>query len=419
MYFIVYNIFLYVYFTISFPFYLIKFFTSEKYRTGLRERLGFLRGTKGRKTILVHTVSVGEFLGSLSFIEELKKTYPECEVVVSTTTVTANRIAKKKIGSGTQVVFFPLDFSWAVKRFLDRVSPYLVIIVETELWPNFLWYSEKRKIQVLVVNGRISGHSFRDYLHIKKFFKDVCKNIKLWGVQFERDKNRLIELGIDKEKIRITGSMKFDSAVQQAKDIGDTYSEWGLTEGVKVLVGGSIHNGEEKILLDIYRRIKDNFKNLVLILVPRHTERAKEIKKLVDAYNLRCMIRSEWEKTAMLSDCEVVLVDTFGELMSVYNLADVVFIGKSMVKGGGQNLLEPAALGKPVICGPLMSNFLDITEWLVQNNGVIQVKDIDELEKTILDLLKNPERCEELGNRAKELVYSATGTTGRNLELLL
>lgn len=408
---VIYNILLYCYFVIAFPFYLVKFFTSERYRGGLMERLGFVHKIPSGRRILVHTVSVGEFLGTLPFINELRNRYPQYDVVVSTTTVTGNRVAKAKIDSNNRVVYFPLDFPFAVKRFFDRVSPDLVILVETELWPNFLAISRRRNIPVLVVNGRISEHSYRNYSILRGFFGNMCKGIKLWGVQFERDRNRLIGLGISPDRAYITGSIKFDSAIKQIPDTG-------RIKDVLVLVGGSTHDGEEKILLDIYRDIKDNFKNLVLMLVPRHPERAGTIKKIIGGYGLRYILKSAWKDGTPISDYEVILVDTIGELISIYNLATVVFIGKSLVKGGGQNLLEPAGLGKPVVCGPLMGNFLDITKWLVENGGIVQVRDAMELKQAVVHLLNNPGECARLGGRARELVLKAAGAVGRNMELV-
>lgn len=421
MIYIIYNILLYCYFFISLPFYLVKFFTSERYRVGLRERLGFIKKMPHKPRILVHTVSVGEFLGTIPLINALRDKYRQHEIVVSTTTVTGNKVAKKKLGGASRVVYFPLDFLWSVKRFFDRVLPDLIILVETELWPNFLSISKKRNVPVLIINGRISERSYRNYSLLPGFFRNMCSDINSWGVQFERDSRRLIDLGIDSERIHVTGSIKFDSAIQNIPDPSDIdkiKKEWGWKEGDLVLVGGSTHDGEEKILLDIYKDIKDNFKNLVLILAPRHPNRIEEIKKIVRSYKLRYILKSELKGAARFADYDIVLVDTLGDLVLIYNLATIVFIGKSLVKGGGQNLLEPAGLGKPVICGPLMGNFLDITKWLVENGGVVQVVDAGELKQAIMHLLNNPFECIKLGDRAKELIFKASGAVERNMELV-
>lgn len=415
---IVYNILLFFYFIISLPFYAWRIFGFEKYRVGLMERLWFTKKMPPAKRILVHTVSVGEFLGALSFINALRSKYPQYEVVVSTTTVTGNSVAKGKIGGLCKVVYFPLDFIFSVKRFFEMVSPSLVILVETELWPNFLSVCRKRNIPVMVVNGRISERSYKNYSKLKGFFRNMCLGINFWGVQFERDRDRLVNLGISVEKIRVTGSLKFDSAVQEVLDTKAIKRQWGVREDNLILVGGSTHKGEEKILLDIYRDIKDNFKNLILVLAPRHLQRARQIEDLINRYGFKYIKRSNWQIGTNLSNYEVVLVDTLGELISIYNLATIVFIGKSLVKGGGQNLLEPAGLGKPVICGPMMENFLDITQWLVGNGGVIQVKNAVELRQTILHLLKNPKERMDLGNRARSLILSATGAVERNMEIV-
>lgn len=412
---LIYNFLLYCYFLAVLPYYVVKIFTSEKYRVGLMSRLGLIPRLTSHKKILIHTVSVGEFLGSVSFIYSLKNTFPEYEIIVSTTTLTSNRIAKKKIGDIFKVLYFPLDFSWAVRRFLERVSPDFVVLIETELWPNFLWAAYKKNIPTVVVNGRISEHSFRNYSIWKSFFRCMCKGIKMWGAQFDRDKNRLVHLGIPSENIFVTGSMKFDSAVESAKDAKKIFE---VKPGTLVLAGGSTHSGEEEILLDIYRDIKNSFKNLVLVLAPRHIERVEELEALCDRYGLQSIKRSGLLQDTDIHNYDVVLVDTMGELISIYNLADVVFIGKSFINGGGQNLLEPAGLGKAVVCGPFMGNFLDITLWLVENKGIIQVKDEKELKEAIIDLLKNPKERVELGNRARNLVFQAAGAVDRNIELV-
>lgn len=414
---IIYNILLYIYFAISFPFYLIKFFTTERYRAGLPDRLGFVCNLDKCPRILIHAVSVGEFLATVPLIGALKNKYPKYDIVVSTTTVAGNKIAKTRLGSTCKVVYFPLDFLWSVKRFFSRTSPDIIILVETELWPNFLLVTKERKIPVLVVNGRISERSHRNYSLLRGLFKNMCSDIKIWGVQFEGDKNRLINLGIPQDRICITGSIKFDSAIQYI-DSGRIKKEWGIREDNLVLVGGSTHSGEEKILLDIYRDIKNRFKNLVLVVTPRHPERKEEIKKIIERHGLRYILRSAWKEKTNIADYDVVLVDTIGELANIYSLATIVFIGKSLVKGGGQNLLEPAGLGKPVICGPLMGNFLDITKWLVENGGIVQVRDTQELKQAIINLLNNPGECIKLGRRAKELVLKGSGAVRRNIELV-
>lgn len=383
--------------------------------------MGFLGKLLNRKRILIHTVSVGEFLGALPLINALKSQYPAYEITVSTTTLTGHRIAKLKLGSASKVVFFPLDFRWAVKRFLNRLNPSMIILMETEIWPNFLDIAGHCRIPVVMINGRISERSFRNYLRIKRFFTNACRSIRLWGVQFRDDKNRLAALGIDKEKIYISGSLKIDSAVQNVpdeEDVDKIRREWGWKEDMPIIAGGSTHGGEEKILLDIYCNLKDNFRNMVLILAPRHPERTAQLKKLIGRYKLRYVLRSEWKKGCRLADYDVVLVDTLGELFAIYTMARVVFIGKSLTRGGGQNILEPAALGKPVICGPLMGNFRDITGWLLRNKGIFQVKDKSELQQTIEYLLNNKKEASNTGDRARELIFRATGAVERDMILV-
>lgn len=440
---VIYNLLLHLYFIVALPFYIFKFFTSEKYRGGLKARLGFMpsqisspqsesksrRGGKASKEkkprILVHTVSVGEFLAGVPLFNALGKELASYDLVVSTTTTTGNKIAGKWMENPNKVVYFPLDFNWAVNRFFDRISPDIIVLVETELWPNFLRASKKKNIPVVVVNGRVSNSSFKNYWKVKRFFGYICNNIRAWGMQFPEDVNRIKKLGINTENISLTGSLKFDSAIQRRPDREEREKikvQWGWNPELFVLVGGSTHRGEEKILLDIYQKLKRDFipmkPGLVLIIAPRHPERINELKALVDQYNFKYILRSEWNSDTVVSQYEVVLVDTLGELLSIYTFADVVFIGKSLKRGGGQNIIEPASLGKAVICGPFMDNFMETTKWLVENGGMIQVSDSTGLEQAIKDLLNSPKQRKELGQRAEELIKSASGATEKNMNLI-
>ena len=422
---IIYNLLLHLYFIVTLPFYIFKFFTSEKYRGGLKARLGFMPCQEKKPRILVHTVSVGEFLAGLPLINALEKELPSYDLVVSTTTTTGNKLARKWMENHGKVFFFPLDFNWAVSRFVDRISPDIIVLVETELWPNFLKVSKKRNVPVVVVNGRISVSSFKNYSKVKGFFRCMCSNIQAWGMQFPEDVNKVKKLGIDTKNISLTGSLKFDSAIQRRPGPEETdriKMQWGFCPELFVLVGGSTHQGEEKILLDIYQELK-HFSipmksGLILIIAPRHPERITELKILVDKYRFKYILRSEWNSNTLLSQYEIVLVDTLGELLSIYSFADVVFVGKSLKKGGGQNIIEPASLGKAVICGPFMDNFMETTKWLVENDGIIQVSDAVELKQAIKSLLNSPKEKKELGRRAEKLTRSASGATEKNMDLI-
>jgi len=418
---LIYNVLLHLYFFVTLPFYIFKLFTTEKYRRGLKQRLGFVPSSGQLPCILIHTVSVGEFLAALPLIKRIENEFDTHEVVVSTTTLTGNRLAKRMLGQENRVVYFPLDFSWAVGRFLRRIVPQLVILIETELWPNFLQAAQNRNMPVVVVNGRISRKSFKNYFRFHKLFLFFCQPIAKWGMQSEVDHERIITLGISREKAIITGSLKFDSALERLPrkgEIDKIKHDWGWQEHRQVLVAGSTHRGEEKILLDIYKELQDNFKELVLVIAPRHPERRKELELLFREYGFAYSLRSAWDKDSCLLPGKIVLVDTLGELLSIYSLASIVFIGKSLVKGGGQNLLEPAALGKAVICGPYMDNFSAVTRWLVNNEAIVQIEDSASLQDIIADLLRNPAKCTKLGGQAQKLIINAAGAVDRNAALI-
>lgn len=418
---IIYNILLYLYFLITLPFYVIKLFTSEKYRTGLKQRFGFVPVNRSEKTILLHAVSVGEILAAVPLVNALKKEYEDYKLVITTTTLTGNRVAKKQIGGTAVTTFFPIDFTWAVNGFLDRINPGIIILVETELWPNFLRISKKRGIPVVVVNARISEHSFRNYYRFRNIFKKAVEDIKYFSVQSGGDMMKLLTLGINPSRIMLSGNLKIDSALDRRPDIDkidDIKKNWGWGDNILVLTGGSTHRGEEKILLDLYKELKREFNNLVLILAPRHPERKDEIKNLISGYGFKTCLRSEWNTGKKISTDEVILIDTLGELINIYALSDIIFIGKSMIKGGGQNLLEPACMGKPVICGPKMGNFRELTLWLKENGGIIQVGNEAELKYAIRKLLYDSNERIELGIRAKKLIERGKGAVERNMCLI-
>jgi 3-deoxy-D-manno-octulosonic-acid transferase len=369
--------------------------------------------------IWVHAVSVGEVMAARYLIEDLRASYPDKRLVISTVTTTGNKIARGIAREGDFVSYLPLDLSFIIRSVVDRIQPSAFVIVETEIWPNLISYLYTKNIPVLVVNGRISDASFRGYFSIKFLLKTVLNKINLFCVQTERDAKRLIRLGVVKDKIEMTGNMKFDITdyADFKKDYTDYKIKLGLESGGKLFVAGSTHPGEEEIILEVYKNLCNDYADLRLLIAPRHPERTPEITNLIkkfgfEAARISLLNRRTGEPKNLRT---VFVLDTVGQLVNYYCLADLVFVGGSLVRKGGHNILEPASEEKPIFFGPYMFNFRDIADLFLENNACILVHNPDELEQSIRDLLNNPAGMAILGKRAKELILQNQGATKRNL----
>ncbi|MCG2677400.1 3-deoxy-D-manno-octulosonic acid transferase, partial [bacterium] len=388
---------------------------------GLKQRLGFIPKLKDKDIIWIHAVSVGEVIAASPVIDAIRKRFPKYSFLISTVTDTGQDMARKAISDPKEIIYFPLDFKWIVNKVLKIIQPKLFIMVETELWPNFIRETKKRKIPLAVVNGRISPSSFKGYKIIKPFLKKVLFNIDLFCMQSKLDEERIISLGAPKERVHVTGNVKFDGLQTEVSDRERLAEELKISSKDLVLVAGSTHPGEEEIILDIYQKAREEYPNLRLILTPRHPERIPEVESLIKNKNLSCIRRSQiTNHRSPITDhrSPIILIDTIGELAKVYSLATVVFVGGSLVPVGGHNILEPAALGKAPLFGPYMHNFVESARLLIEGKGGIQARDREELLKNILDLLKNPEKREKTGKRAQEIVKRHQGASERTVELI-
>ncbi|MCK4649059.1 3-deoxy-D-manno-octulosonic acid transferase, partial [bacterium] len=332
----------------------------------------------------------------------------------STVTDTGQDMARKAISNPKEIIYFPLDFKWIVNKVLKVIQPKLFIMVETELWPNFIRETKKREIPLAVVNGRISPGSFKGYRIIKPFLKGVLFNIDLFCMQSELDKKRIVSLGAPKGRVYTTGNVKFDGLRTEIPDRERLAEELKISLEDLVLVTGSTHPKEEEIILDIYQKAKEKLSSLRLILAPRHPERIKEVESLCKNRNLDWIRRSQGAGRRS----QVILLDTIGELAKVYSLATVVFVGGSLVPIGGHNILEPAALGKAPLFGPYMHNFVESARLLLEGEGGIQVRDKKELLERILNLLKNAKERKELGINAQKIIKEHQGASEKTVELI-
>lgn len=372
--------------------------------------------------IWLHAVSVGEVNAIRALLPLLRKNYPGKEIVISTVTPTGQQVAKGLRQDADLVTYLPLDFSFLVKPCLDQARPSLFIIVETEIWPNLIYYLAKNKIPIALVNARISDKSFQGYRIFKFFFAPVLRRIDLICCQSTCDAEKLIALGAGEDKIKITGNMKFDSI-----DYGDyknDYSDYRLKLSLraeeKLLVAGSTHPGEEEIIIAAYRELLPANPNLRLLIAPRHPQRAKEVARLVEKFSFPyTFISNLFALTPIahgLRPNTIFILDTIGELVAYYAAAAIVFVGGSLINKGGQNILEPAIFSRPIIFGPHMHNFRATAELFLKENCAIMVYNKEDFRQAIEKLLADPEGAAELGRRAKDLVEKNKGAAGRTME---
>ncbi|MFH0935513.1 MAG: 3-deoxy-D-manno-octulosonic acid transferase [Candidatus Omnitrophota bacterium] len=430
--FIIYDLIFLIFVLVYLPAYLFR----RRFHRGFARRLGILPpGLNLKRPIWIHAVSVGEAVTIKGLIEELRKIFPGKNFVISTVTPTGNKIAVRLAGEGDFVTYLPFDLSFIVKKLIKRINPALFVIAETEIWPNLICALHTCGVPVVTVNGRISDGSFKGYLAIKFLLKPILDKVSLFCMQSERDAARLSRLGVAQDKIKITGNMKFDTAGfrMEAAQLIRCRQALGLGHSDKLLVCGSTHRREEEILLQLYRRLAQDFLGLKLLIAPRHPERAGEIEGLIVKYGFKPMRLSRLDRPLDLArgrqapsiqapsiqaSGTVFILDSVGQLVNYYAVADIVFVGGSLVNKGGHNILEPAFLEKPILFGPHMSNFHDIACLFIKTDAAIAVANQEELENNIESLLSDPRRCLELGSRARGVILQNQGATIRNAQNL-
>lgn len=428
MYFI-YSLLLGLGFLLLLPRFLLDSLRHGKYVTGFRERLGSVNSIQsdGRPVIWIHCVSVGETQAARPLVKGLRERFPGHLIAISTITVTGQNLARKIFKKDAEKVFyFPLDWRWTVRRTLNAIKPSAVLMMETELWPGFLRECKTRGIPVALVNGRLSETSFGRYRWIRSFMSRVLGSINLAIMQTEADAARLRALGMAADKTFVSGNLKFDAGTMPVNDllIAEFRDRFKLVDDSSLILAASTHASEEVIILNALRQIIHKSESRPrLIIAPRHPERFAEVADLLKASALRWTRRTAPVDSSD-GQCEVILLDSIGELQSVYSLASIVFVGGSIAKTGGHNILEPAAVGACVITGAHTHNFQLIVETFVNAGSIIQLQPMSdstassELASVISDLLAEPARRKEFGERAKALVTKNRGATERTLELL-
>jgi 3-deoxy-D-manno-octulosonic-acid transferase len=418
---ILYSILLAVGFVVALPWFLWKGRKSGKYRRTFRERMGRLPvslNVDGERSLWIHAVSVGEALAARPLVPALRERFPGYRLFLSTTTITGNAVAARRSRDLDGLFYAPFDWPGPVSKALSVLNPELLVLVETELWPNLIHEAHRRGTRVAVVNGRISNRSFGRYLRVRGFLQRVLGEIDLFLMQGEAHAERIQAMGAPPERVRVTGNLKYD-AVEPGRPPGRLAR---LVEGQPprarpVWIAGSTVGGEEELVLRAFHQVRERVGDAALIIAPRHPERFDSVPPLVEAAGFRCRHRSTLEPDAW-GDGEVLLLDTLGELARLYALASVVFVGGSLVPAGGHNILEPAAAGKPVVVGPHMENFQEIADQFLSEKALVQVDSPDDLGREVADLLLDEARRTALGERAQGLVDRNRGAVGKTVDAL-
>ena len=405
---------------VALPWFAWKAFRHGKYVGSLAERLGRVPvgiNVDGDPSIWVHAVSVGEAVATRPLLAGLRERYPTLKVFVTTTTATGQAIAQTRLKPVDGVCYFPIDLPGAVGRFLDVLRPQALLVMETELWPNVLRACRARGITTMLVNGRLSPRSFGRYRLVRPFMRRVVGDLDALAVQTRDVADKFIALGADPDRVVVTGSLKFD-AVDPALGTRDRVLRFFKVRlGRPVVIAASTLEGEDEPVLRAFRRARLKHPDALLILVPRHPERFADVVALCASEGFKVERR-----TALAIDVEpkadVIVLDTIGELAALFEVATVVFVGGSLVRAGGHNILEPAAHGKPVVFGPHMENFADIARTFLDQHGAVQVGSDGELADTLAALLDDPMRRATLGATAKGIVEANRGATERTLAVL-
>ncbi len=373
-----------------------------------------------KKVIWFHAASLGEVKALSAIIPQIKKDHPEYTLVVSTVTKSGRKEAERTLKDREFVFFLPIDLKGFVKRAFNRIKPAALILVETELWPNLIREAKERGCFVVLINGRISSQSLKRYLLVRSLFKQTLLYFDLLCMQSEEHKERMSQLGANPDKIKVTGNLKFDRLLYVRESVGrnELKKRLGIPDHFKVIVGGSVRSGEEQILVGVFKQLKPEEGKLLLILAPRHLDRLKEVEQFLSDQGIKFIRRSQLDGRITIDDHDVILLDTMGELSGLYALADVAFVGGSLVPVGGHNLLEPAIYGVPVIFGPYIDHFKEEAKILIQSGGGIKVRDGAELYSKLFELLADQQKRTRLGEKAKEAVQKETGVSKRTTDLI-
>jgi len=404
---------------LSLPWWAVQLLRLQKYRAGFKERLGWVPARLKRDAALgciwVHAVSVGEVLAVSQMVAELKKIFPRHQLFVSTTTLTGQQLARQRFDEES-VFYLPLDFGFTLRPYLRFLRPDLLVLAETEFWPNLLHLVHHNGARVAIVNARISDRSFPRYRRFKAFFSRVLNNVDLFLTQTAGDAERLVAIGAQADAVHVSGNLKFDIRLSAGSGLVQELRN-NIGENTPVIVCGSTTAGEEELVLAAYKQVLRRFPTTVMVLAVRHPERFDKVAALVESSGLKMVRRSAWSPGATSVHGSVFLLDTVGELASIYELAQIAFVGGSLAPLGGHNILEPAQHGVAILTGPHTFNFREIVRIFAEGGGLKTVS-AENLGEQFIYLLENSAERKKLGQRAKELFLENTGATARTIAAL-
>ena len=417
-----YSVLIVAFFAVMSPSLIYQAVRYRKYIGSLSQRLGYLPisfNLDADESIWIHAVSVGEVLTARALLPELRARYPKLRLFLSTTTLTGQQIARNNVQYVDEVFYFPFDLSFIVNRTLELVKPRLFIMMETEIWPNLLRACDRSGVKTMLVNGRISSRSYPRYRLARPFFRRVLRHVDRFCMQSDESARRVADIGADRDRIMVTGSLKFDSLEIPGSSPADrgrnrVLRYFRLAPDRPVVIAASTLKGEEEAVLDAFQRIRATMTNALLIIAPRKPERFDDVERLARRAGWNVARRTELRVDAEPRH-DVVVLDTIGELAQLYQVATAVFVGGSLVDSGGHNILEPAVFGKPIIFGPYMQNFAEIARTFLDNDAAIQVRNARELESVLSGLLGDPVRRARLGAAARALVEANRGARTKTL----
>jgi 3-deoxy-D-manno-octulosonic-acid transferase len=391
----------------------------------LKERLGFqdrerLSSLGTHPRVWFHAASVGEIKALAALLPHFKSAFPDHKILISTTTKTGRAQATRLIPHADLFTYLPLDFSWCLKRALRFLNPEALLIVETELWPNLLSLAKKSGIKTFLVNGRISSRSFKSYKRFRFLFTHLLSGVDSLMMQSGIDGERILKMGAPPDRVKIIGNIKFDYLALQQELIDKVKQNAlnALFSGRRVIVAGSTRRGEEVVVLEAFRTLRSRFPDSLLILAPRHLARLKEVESLLNQGGWRFIRRCQLEGAGLDSSLEVILLDTMGELLTFYSLAEIAFVGGSLVPVGGHDPLEPATFAVPVLFGPHMQNAADSRDLLLESGGAREVRDSEELTEALIELLSNEDRRKKMGRAAQGVIDDNAGICFKVVEVL-
>jgi len=421
MIYFLYNFFLTSLLIVTIPYFGLRSLISKRFRKALPQRLGFFQSPSFKKPTWVHAASVGEVICAIPLLKKIKKELPDSKIVLTTMTSTGNETARSRVPEADQILFVPIDHPLILRKSIKKIHPGLLLIAETEFWPNLLRSFGKRGIPTILFNGRISQKSFRRYHLFKFFFKECLKFISRFLMQTEEDRERVVRIGVESQKTKAVGNLKFDQTFPPftQETLSKMAGALGFHAEKKVLIAGSTHSGEDEILTSLYKELKKIEPNLLLVLAPRHLERLEEVEGVLRKEKVSWLRKTSLPtrpgQSAQESP-EVILLDTMGELMSIYSLGTLVFVGGSLVRIGGHNPLEPLFFRKCVFFGPHMFHFSEISSRLIEAGGAIRVSGEEELFSQLRRLLFDQQAREEVGEKGYQFLQKHQGATERTFE---